>query len=82
MFGICYRDKAGFLIGFDQESACARVHELVRSLVKERIRKMKLNSDSSSQIQDSRITYNNSDWNRESLDFNEGESKEENIMKR
>lgn len=58
VFGISYKIKYCYLIGFSQESACARVHELLRSLVKDKVRKLKSkNQQNEESIENSRITY-------------------------
>lgn len=40
VFGACYAKKYNYLIGFDLESTCARLHELFRNLIREKIRRI------------------------------------------
>ena len=45
VFGACYKHKKNYLIGFEFEATCARIHELIRGLIRERVNRDKKNKE-------------------------------------
>ena len=48
VMGLVYKKKTNYLIGFNEESACARVHDFFRNLIREKVKMAKVYHDNNS----------------------------------